>query len=113
MKKSRVMIAEDHVILREGLKSLLASHPRLEIVSEAGTGLEAIRLMHTLKPDLLLLDLAMPEMSGMTALPTLRKISPVTRIIVLTIHQTDEYSQKPAGKPGLAGYPKCVVRAFP
>jgi DNA-binding NarL/FixJ family response regulator len=103
MEKSRIVIAEDHVILREGLKSLISSHPNLEVVGEAGTGLDAIRIASAQKPDLMILDLSMPEMSGLTAMPTINKISPKTKIIVLTVHQTDEYIFS-AFQAGAKGY---------
>ncbi|GAB6060825.1 response regulator [Desulfonatronum parangueonense] len=103
MAKSRIIIAEDHVILREGLKSLLSSHPSLEVVGEAGDGQEAIRLAYNLAPDLLLLDLSMPGMHGITALEPLTKMCPQTKIIILTVHQSDEYILS-AFRAGAKGY---------
>ena len=68
MKKTySIVIAEDHTILREGLKSLLSSHPELKIVGEAGDGLEAIRRVQEHTPDMILLDLSMPRMTGLDA----------------------------------------------
>lgn len=87
----RIVIAEDHTILREGLKSLLSSSPEFTIVGEAGDGREAIDLVERLKPDLVLTDLSMPRMNGMEAIREIKRRSPVTRLIVLTVHNTEEY----------------------
>jgi DNA-binding NarL/FixJ family response regulator len=90
-KRSRIVIAEDHTILREGLRALLAHHPELDIVGEAEDGLEAIRRVEKLLPHLLLMDLSMPRMSGMAALKDIKKRFPETRVIILTVHKTEEY----------------------
>jgi DNA-binding NarL/FixJ family response regulator len=89
--KYRIVIAEDHTILREGLRSLLSSSPDLEIVGEAGDGREAVRCVEKLKPDLILTDLSMPRMNGMEAIREIKKQSPKTKILVLTVHKTEEY----------------------
>jgi len=89
--KHQIVIAEDHTILREGLRSLLSSNPNFEIVGEAKDGREAIRCVEKLKPDLILTDLSMPRMNGMEAIREIRKQSPKTKILVLTVHKTEEY----------------------
>ena len=89
--KYRIVIAEDHTILREGLKSLLTSHPEFEVVGEAEDGWEAIRSVETLKPDLVLTDLSMPRMNGMEAIREIKKISPTSKVLVLTVHKAEEY----------------------
>jgi DNA-binding NarL/FixJ family response regulator len=92
MKKPfSIVIAEDHTILREGLKSLLASQPDLKIVGEAGDGLEAIRCVRDLRPDMILLDLSMPRMTGLDAIKEIKRINPDIKIIVLTVHSSEEY----------------------
>jgi DNA-binding NarL/FixJ family response regulator len=92
MKKPfSIVIAEDHTILREGLKSLLSSHPDLKIVGEAGDGLEAIRCVQNHSPDMILLDLSMPKMTGLDAIKEIKRINAATKIIVLTVHRTEEY----------------------
>jgi RNA polymerase sigma factor (sigma-70 family) len=90
-QKHRIVIAEDHTILREGLKSLLSSHPDFTIVSEAEDGRKAIQCVEKHKPDLILTDLSMPRMNGMEAIREIKKVSPKTKVLVLTVHKTEEY----------------------
>ena len=89
--KYRIVIAEDHTILREGLRSLLSSNPDFDIVGEAEDGREAIRCVEKLKPNLVLTDLSMPRMNGMDAIREIRRRAPETKILVLTVHKTEEY----------------------
>jgi DNA-binding NarL/FixJ family response regulator len=92
MKKNfNIVIAEDHTILREGLKSLLSSQADLKIVGEAGDGLEAIRCVRDHSPDMILLDLSMPRMTGLDAIKEIKRVSEDTKIVVLTVHSTEEY----------------------
>jgi DNA-binding NarL/FixJ family response regulator len=90
-EKVRIVIAEDHTILREGLRSLLSSNANFEVVGEAGDGREAIRQVKKLKPDLILSDLSMPRMNGMEAIKEIKRESPATKILVLTVHRAEEY----------------------
>jgi len=87
----RIVIAEDHTILRQGLRSLLSSQLDFKIVGEAEDGLKAIECVQKHKPDLILTDLSMPRMNGMEAIREIKRISPKTKIVVLTIHKTEEY----------------------
>ena len=87
----RIVLADDHTILREGLRALLSADPDFEIIGEAGDGREAVRCVEKLGPDLLLMDLSMPRMSGMDAISEIKKRYPETKIIVLTVHKTEEY----------------------
>lgn len=89
--KKRILIAEDHTILREGLRALLASSPDFEVAGEAGDGHEAIRCAADLAPDVVLLDLSMPRMDGMEAIAEIKRGSPETKVVVLTIHNAEEY----------------------
>jgi DNA-binding NarL/FixJ family response regulator len=90
-EKQRIVIAEDHRILREGLRALICSNPDFDIVGEAEDGRDAIRCVEKLVPDLILLDLSMPRMNGMEAIKEIKKQYPETRILVLTVHRTEEY----------------------
>ncbi len=89
--KLQIVLADDHTILREGLRALLSADPNFEIVGEAGNGREAVRCVEKLGPDLLLMDLSMPRMSGMDAISEIKKRYPETKIIALTVHKTEEY----------------------
>lgn len=101
--KKRVLIAEDHTLLRAGLKIMLSQEEDLEVVGEADNGKEAIRAVSLLAPDLVLMDLTMPGTNGMEAMVEIKKRFPETRILVLTIHKTDEYIQE-ALRAGADGY---------
>lgn len=90
--RHRIVIAEDHTILRDGLRSLLAREPHLEIVGEADNGLEAVALAKRLEPDLVLMDLSMPKLGGLDAMREIAKCCPGTRVVALTVHKTEEYA---------------------
>ena len=90
-QKVRIVIAEDHTILREGLRSLLSSEPNFEIVGEAEDGREAIKCVEKFRPDLILTDLSMPRMNGMEAIEEIKRQSPKTKVLVLTVHKAEEY----------------------
>ena len=90
-KRYRIVIAEDHTILREGLRALLSADSDFEIVGEAGDGREAIRCVEKYNPDLILVDLSMPRMDGISAIKGIKKRHPATKIVALTVHKTEEY----------------------
>ena len=89
--KISIVLADDHTILREGLRALLIADSNFEVVGEARDGREAVRCVERLGPDLLLMDLSMPRMSGMDAIREIKKRYPDTKIIALTVHKTEEY----------------------
>lgn len=103
MPEARVLLADDHAVLRSGLRLLLDAQPDLQVVGEAGDGREALALAAQLQPDLILLDLTMPGLSGLEALPALRKAAPAARIIILTMHDDEGYVRQ-ALRHGAAGY---------
>ena len=86
----RIFIADDHAIVREGLRALLATEPGLELIGEANDGLQAVTKVQVLKPDVILLDMVMPHMDGLEALIEIRKSWPEAKIIVLTSFSDDE-----------------------
>jgi DNA-binding NarL/FixJ family response regulator len=91
VNKLSIVLADDHTILREGLRALLTADSQFEVVGEARDGREAVRCVERLGPDLLLMDLSMPRMSGMDAIREIKKRYPDTKIIALTVHKTEEY----------------------
>ena len=101
--KIKVVIVEDHKLFREGLKSLLADRTELEVVGEAGDGLEAIRTVKKCRPDLMLLDLSMPKMNGISVMKEIKSQFPDTKIMALTIHESDQYVLE-AFEAGADGY---------
>ncbi|MGA2956575.1 MAG: response regulator transcription factor [Thermodesulfobacteriota bacterium] len=90
-EKHKIIIADDNRILREGLRALLSSDLELEVVGEVEDGQEAIRVVEKFKPGLVLMDLSMPRMNGIDAIKEIKKRSPDTKVLVLTVHNTDEY----------------------
>jgi len=99
----RVLIAEDHHVVREGLRVLIGADPELEIAGEASSGAAAVRLARDLRPDVVLMDLAMPNTNGMEATRTISGQSPRTRVLVLSAYQDDE-TVREALQNGAVGY---------
>ena len=89
MPKIRVLIADDHAVLRSGLKVLLQTQAGIEVVGEAADGHEAINKTAELRPDVLLLDITMPGLGGLEALKTIKETVPATVILVLTMHEDE------------------------
>lgn len=87
----RVLLADDHPIVRDGLKAILEAQPDIEVVGEAASGQEAAEKVGRLKPDIVIMDLAMPGMSGIEATRHIKQQSPDIKIMVLTMHDSDEY----------------------
>lgn len=90
-RKYNLLIAEDQTLVREGLRSLIAAEKDYLVVGEAQDGLQAIRSVKRLKPDLVLIDLAMPKLSGISAIREIKRQEPGIKIIALTFHTSDEY----------------------
>ena len=101
--KIRIFIAEDHAILRDGLRAILSDHEEFEVVGEGADGLEAVRGCLHAKPELLLLDLSMPRMDGITVIQHVKTELPEIKILVLTLHRTADHYLK-AVEAGADGY---------
>ncbi len=102
-KTQRILIVDDNPVLREGLKSILSQFSFFDIVGEAADGLEALNTAERLLPDLILMDISMPRMDGLTATKEIKKKWPGTKILVFTVHLTPEYLAA-ASKAGADGY---------
>ena len=103
MIKTRILLADDHAVLRAGLRLLIEAQADMTCVGEAGDGLELLAQAERLKPDLVLLDLSMPRLGGLAALPDIRRKATSARILVLTMHADEEYLRR-CLKGGAAGY---------
>lgn len=101
--KQRIFIVEDHTLLRAGLRALLSQDPDLEIVGEADNGRDAIRAIAALAPHLVLMDISMPGINGIEAMRDIKRRNPQTRVLVLTIHKTEEYIHESL-RAGANGY---------
>jgi DNA-binding NarL/FixJ family response regulator len=86
----RVVLADDHVVLRSGLKALLEAEPDLEVVGEASTGVQAVERARNLNPDVVVMDLDMPEMGGLDATREIAALGKETRVLVLTMHAEED-----------------------
>src|SRR5579883_1907303 len=106
----RVLLADDHDILRQGLKMLLSLQKDLQVVGEARTGREAVALAQELQPDVIVLDISMPDMDGLEACRRIRSEQPATQVLILTMHESEEYFLQ-ALRMGAAGY--LVKKAAP
>ncbi len=103
MSKIRILLADDHAILREGLKALLKLSDDFEVVGEAGNGHEAIDACARLRPDLVLMDIAMPGLGGLEATVAIKKADPDIKVLVLTQYEDPEYVRRFL-KAGVSGY---------
>jgi DNA-binding NarL/FixJ family response regulator len=90
MKTLRILIADDHDLMRRGVKALLQSHAGWEICGEAHTGREAVAKAEELKPDVVILDISMPDLNGVDAAKRIRKASPDTEVLILSVHYSDQ-----------------------
>jgi DNA-binding NarL/FixJ family response regulator len=101
--RRRIMIADDHTIMREGLRALLECQENLEVVAAVENGRDAVRTVTALKPDLVLMDLAMPEMDGLSAIRELVRRSSESKFLVLTMYKTEEHIRASL-QAGASGY---------
>lgn len=103
MSKYKIYLVDDHSILREGLKHILSTRDDLEVIGEAGDGRKALEEIDKLNPDLVLLDISLPSMSGVEIARDLRKYSPEVSILILSRHDNEEYVEQLL-KTGINGY---------
>jgi DNA-binding NarL/FixJ family response regulator len=103
MKPITVLLAEDHQIVREGFRSLLKHEDDIEVVGEAETGRQAVQLNRKLRPDVIVMDIAMPLLNGLEATRQILKEFPGTKILILSAHNDDAYMEQVAGL-GAAGF---------
>jgi two-component system, NarL family, response regulator NreC len=102
-ERVRVLIVDDHAVVRAGLKMLLSADPELEIVGEAGDGHSALRLTRDLAPDVVLMDISMPDMNGIEATRRIKELFPDVAVLALTMHEDDQYFFEMLGA-GASGY---------
>ena len=109
MNRIKILIADDHAVVRGGVRQLLTSQADMEIVGEADDGISAIKLTKSLKPDVLLLDIGMPGLNGLEAIGLLREAVTKTRIVILSMHSKESYVHQTLSA-GASGY---VLKASP
>jgi two-component system, NarL family, response regulator NreC len=100
---TKILLADDHTIVRQGLKLIISSHADLQVIGEAANGREVLELAEKLKPDVILMDVAMPELNGIEATRRLREVSPRTKVLVLSMHKEAVYVREIL-KAGARGY---------
>ncbi len=103
MTSLRIFLADDHAVVREGLKSLIDAQPDLEVIGEAGDGVVACELVPGLRPDVVVMDVSMPGMSGARATEHLRQACPGVKVLALTVHEDKGYLRQLL-EAGAAGY---------
>lgn len=107
--KIRVVLADDHALVRAGIRALLERIENVEVLAEAGTGTETLELIRDLYPDVVLLDIAMPGLSGLEVAKEVARSFPKTRVIVLTVHETDAYAEHAVSAGALGFLPKSAA----
>lgn len=91
MSMYRITLADDHALVREGIKRIIQEDPQLSVVEETGNGVELLRLLEETTPDMVVLDISMPGMRGIEAIKIIKELYPQIRILVLTMHKSKEY----------------------
>ncbi len=105
MYKYRILLADDHVLVREGVKRIIQEDPRLQVVAEAGDGMELLEILeaHQPLPDLVILDISMPRIRGLELVKIIKELYPEVKILILTMHKSKDYLYEAMNK-GADGY---------
>ncbi len=103
MNTYKILLADDHALFRQGLKRILSEAKDLEVIGEVDDGLELLKLLNKLKPHMIILDISMPNIRGIEAIPEVKSINPDSKILVLTMHKNMEYLHQ-AISSGADGY---------
>ena len=99
----QVLLADDHAIMRDGLRALLSASPGIQVIGEVANGREAVRVAVDLRPDVLVMDISMPDLNGIEAARIVCQKSPATRVVMLSMHSTTEHVYR-AFDAGVSGY---------
>jgi DNA-binding NarL/FixJ family response regulator len=105
----KIIIVDDHPLFREGLKSIISRNPELELVGETGVGREALKLAENFKPDMVVMDISLPDSNGIELTKDIKKLSPATRVLIVSVHSKIDYITA-AFQAGATGY---VVKDAP
>ena len=100
---THVLLANDHAVVRDGLRALLEAHPDLRVVGDAANGREAVKQVERLRPEVVVMDIGMPELNGIEAAVQIRRLFPATQVVILSVHKTSEHIFR-ALKAGAMGY---------
>ena len=109
MNPKKIIIVDDHPLFREGLKSIISRNPELELVGETGIGREALKLAENFKPDMIVIDISLPDSNGIELTKDIKKLSPATRVLIVSVHSQIDYITA-AFQAGATGY---VVKDAP
>jgi len=103
MKDLRILVVDDHEMVRRGLRTLLEAHPGWKVVGEAVNGRDAVEMVKQLKPDVVVMDISMPEMNGFEATRRIQETAPQTAVLIYTMHKSEQMARE-AVKAGARGY---------
>jgi DNA-binding NarL/FixJ family response regulator len=103
MDTCKIVLADDHVLVRQGIKRIIEEHDHLKVVGEAGDGLELLEILEKITPDLVLLDISMPRLRGLEAAHRIKKLYPAVKVLILSMHRSKEYLRQ-AMVSGVDGY---------
>jgi DNA-binding NarL/FixJ family response regulator len=103
MPDCKIVLADDHVLVRQGIKRILEEAPQLKVIGEAGDGLELMELLERVTPDLVILDISMPRLRGLEAAARIKMLYPKIKVLILSMHRSKEYLEQ-ALECGVDGY---------